>query len=74
LKSVRQNLKAIRDVVVGQQTEPVKYGDYWTSYPNRLIINYYDNSEGGEPLITADTQTKSLKVRINGVLQEVGWE
>jgi hypothetical protein len=74
LKSVRQNLIGIKDVIVGTQTEPVKYGEDWTTYPNRLVINYYDNSSGNEALITADTQTNSLKVRINGVLQEVGWE
>ncbi len=74
LKTVRQNLKAIKTVVVGEQTEPIKISETWTSYPNRLIIMYYDNSEGGEPLIIADTQTNSLKVRIDGILQEIGWE
>ena len=73
LKTVRQNLKGIKDIVVGLLVQPVKYESGWTYFPNRLIINYYDNSEADEPLISADTHTNSIKVRINGVLQEVGW-
>jgi hypothetical protein len=74
LKTVRQNLIVIRNLIVGEQSEPIKYSDEYTFYPNRLIINYYDNVSGGEPIISADTDMKSLKVRINGVMQEVGWE
>jgi|GEM_PF-3208840 hypothetical protein len=74
LKNIRQNLILIRDIVLNGQSEPIKYSDDHISYPNHLIINYYDNASGGEPFITADSETKSLKVRINGILQEVGWE
>jgi hypothetical protein len=74
LKIVRQNLNAIKNIVIGEQTEPTKISEDYTVYPYRLIINYYDNVAGGEPIITADTKSNSLKVRINGVLQEIGWE
>ena len=74
LKVIRQNLSVVRDIVLGDQLDSIKYSDEFVVYPNQLIINYYDNVSGGEPIITADTNIKSLKVRINGLLQEVGWD
>ena len=69
LKTIRQNLNGIKEIIIGSNTEPIKYSDDYTVFPNRVIINYYDNSAGGEPLITADTDLKTLKVRLNGFMQ-----
>jgi len=75
LRAIRTNLKTIRYIVVGQQTEPdTSVVDGWIVYPNRLIIKYYDNNGSSDELIIADTEDNSIKVRIDGVLQEIGWQ
>lgn len=66
---IRGNLMSIRRVIVDND-------EFWSAdrHRNHLIIKYYDNAGNSEPFIVADTDLNSLKVRINGVLTEVGWE
>lgn len=74
IKTVRQNLNGIKKIIIGKQTTKVELSENYIIYPNRVIINIFDNSTGSEPTIVADTDPSSLKIRINGILQEVGWE
>lgn len=74
LSSIRGNLKEIRSIVVGDNISPPDQTAEYKIYPNRLVITYYDNAGSSEELIIADTYLNSLKVRIDGVMQEVGWE
>ncbi len=69
ISAIRENLISIRRIIVDND-------EFWNEgkHRNRLIIKYFDNNGASEPFITADTELNSLKVRINGVLTEVGWE
>lgn len=69
LQIIRGNLQAIKNTVVDY--DPFNYEG---KPKNKLLIYYYDNSEGDSPYIIADTELNSLKVRINGIMTEVGWE
>lgn len=70
LEIIRGNLKTIRNIIVDNDC----YG-YDGKPKNQLIIEYYDNGTSSRtPHIVADIDKNSLKVRINGVLTEIGWE
>ncbi len=70
LDVIRGNMRTIRNIIVDNDF----YG-YDGKSKNQLIIEYYDNvSSSNTPHIVGDIDKNSLKVRINGVLTEIGWE
>ena len=74
LRLVRQHIKIITQIIQGGRSELLHDSEGYTYYPHRVIITFLDNSKPDEVLIEADSHLKSLKVRIEGILQEVGWD
>lgn len=70
---VRNNLRKIKDLIVGEQEDYTNDKGYRILKP-RVYISYVDNSGSSDELIVADTYSNSLKVRVKGILQEIGWE
>ena len=73
LRLVRNHVKSITDIIQGGQTESIQYEEY-TTFPHRVVIVFLDNSKADEVLIESDSHLKSLKVRLDGILQDVGWD
>lgn len=70
---IRSNLKRIKDIVVGEQQDYTNEKGFKVLKP-RVYITYIDNSGNSDELIVADTYSNSLKVRVKGILQEIGWD
>lgn len=75
LKVVRDYCHLITDIIKdGKQEFQDTTSSSFIFYPNRVKIVYLDNSSADETIIEADSHLKSIRVRIDGLMQEIGWE